>query len=299
MRRLPLAVILLMMLVTPLRAEQGSGAVFQGVQGQALFIPLADASEPARLAMAGRFRSSLFCTGSGCYALIAVGMDSKPRRYSDRITFCEPDGSLAAVDIDFDVAPGKFQQESFSLPEAFLTFSEPVLKRVRQEQTLLRNALNQRGQRLILGEPFMTPVRGSVTAPFGGRRVVNGKPPRRHYGVDLRCASGDPVRASQDGTVMLTGNYYLNGRVVIINHGDALSSSYNHLSAVRVATGQSVRRGDVIGLCGATGRVNGPHLHFGISIGATPVNPLAFIATTVAPPSLPEEAEEPAALPSR
>ena len=71
-----------------------------------------------------------------------------------------------------------------------------------------------------------------------------------------------------------------------------MNRSCNHLSAVRVATGQTVRRGDVIGLCGATGRVNGPHLHFGISIGATPVNPLAFMAATAKLPAFTEEGGE-------
>lgn len=116
MRRLSVAIMLVMMLVAPLRAGQGSGAVFQGIQGQALFIPLGNAAEPERLGMAGRFRSSLFCTDAGCYALIAVGLDSKPGRYSGRLIFSEPDGSLAAVAINFDVAPGRFQQENFTLP---------------------------------------------------------------------------------------------------------------------------------------------------------------------------------------
>jgi murein DD-endopeptidase MepM/ murein hydrolase activator NlpD len=289
----------LVVLAAPLRAEDDPVAQFQAVQGQALFIPLADAVEPARLRMNGPFRGSLLCTDAACYALVAVTMDAKPGRYTDRLSYGEPGGSSAEVDITFDVATGRFQDEAFSLPEAFLTFSKPVLKRVRHEQSLMRSALKRRGQGQVLGEPFLMPVKGVVKAPFGVRRSVNGRPPTRHYGVDLRCVSGDPVRATQNGTVTLTGDYYLNGRVVVVNHGDALSSSYNHLSAIRVTTGQLVRRGDVIGLCGATGRATGPHLHFGISVDTTPVNPLAFIATTVDPPSLAGDADEPATLSRR
>jgi len=289
---------LLALLAAPLQAEN-SAPLYRAVQGQALFIPLADAVDAERVSMAGRFRSSLFCRDDACYALVAVAMDAKPGRYTDRITLAETDGLSSAFDITFDVIAGTFPLESFTLPESFLTFSPSVLKRVRNEQSRMRYALSQRGKPLMLAEPFLAPVKGVVKAPFGVRRSINAKPPTRHYGVDLRCASGDQVRATQDGTVTLTGDYYLNGRVVVINHGDALSSSYNHLSALRVTTGQPVRRGDVIGLCGATGRATGPHLHFGISIGPTPVNPLAFIATTAAPPSLPEESEEPESLPSR
>ncbi|HEY4743344.1 MAG TPA: M23 family metallopeptidase [Desulfuromonadaceae bacterium] len=288
---LPAVIAFLALLTLPLRAGGDPGVPYRAVQGQALFIPLAGAAGAQGVNMTGPFRTSLLCSDAACYALVAVPMDAKPGRYADRLTYGDAGGSTGVVDIQFNVTSGTFPLERFSLPEAFLTFTKPVLKRVRQEQALLRSALNRRGEPVPLTEPFLLPVKGVVKAPFGARRSINGKPPTRHYGVDLRCASGDPVRATQDGTVALTGDYYLNGRVVVINHGDLLSSSYNHLSAIRVTTGQPVRRGDVIGLCGATGRATGPHLHFGISIGQTPVNPLAFIAATAAPPALPAAEE--------
>jgi len=291
--RLPTVIAFLALLAAPLRAGGDPGVPYRAIQGQALFIPLAGAAGAQGVSMAGPFRASLLCSDAACYAPGRRAHGRKAGGYADRLTYGYAGGSTGAVDIRFNVTTGTFPLERFSLPEAFLTFTKPVLKRVRHEQSLLRSALSRRGEPLLLAEPFLLPVKGVVKAPFGARRSINGKPPTRHYGVDLRCATGEPVRATQDGTVVLTGDYYLNGRVVVINHGDLLFSSYNHLSAIRVTTGRPVRRGDVIGLCGATGRVTGPHLHFGISIGQTPVNPLAFVAATAAPPALSEEAEEP------
>lgn len=120
--------------------------------------------------------------------------------------------------------------------------------------------------------PLERPVPGGVTSPFGGRRVFNGKPRAPHKGTDMRSPEGAKVIAVADGTVVLAEPQYFGGNTVYIDHGQGVISTYAHLSAFDVKTGQSVRRGQVIGRSGSTGRVTGPHLHLGFLVQGVAVD---------------------------
>jgi murein DD-endopeptidase MepM/ murein hydrolase activator NlpD len=132
-------------------------------------------------------------------------------------------------------------------------------------------------------EPFIHPRPGRVTSPFGGGRQFNGKLIARHTGTDFSGQIGDSVGAANRGVVALVADLFLGGTVVVINHGAGLTSAYFHLSAVNVTVGDTVQRGQRIGSVGATGRVTGPHLHWGVRYGATPVNPLDALTLPVPP----------------
>lgn len=111
------------------------------------------------------------------------------------------------------------------------------------------------------------------SARFGDRRVINGEPRNPHTGADYAVAVGTPVMAVADGVVALTGNFFFSGNSVFIDHGDGLISMSFHLSEIDVASGETVHRGQVIGLSGATGRVTGPHLHFGVRWHGARIDP--------------------------
>ena len=125
--------------------------------------------------------------------------------------------------------------------------------------------------------PFAVPRGSVITSRFGSGRVFNGKVSSRHLGVDFRGANGDPVRAANRGVVALIDTTYLGGRVVYVDHGEGLVTAYMHLSKPLVAVGDTVQRGQRIGLVGATGRVTGPHLHWNARYGAITVNPLGLL----------------------
>ncbi|HUQ18575.1 MAG TPA: M23 family metallopeptidase [Gemmatimonadaceae bacterium] len=125
---------------------------------------------------------------------------------------------------------------------------------------------------------FIRPRSSAITARFGSGRMFNGTLAARHLGVDLRGSAGAPVVAANRGVVALVDRFFLAGNVVYIDHGNGIVTGYFHLSQTLVTEGDTVARGQKIGLVGATGRVTGPHLHWSARYGALTVNPLDLVA---------------------
>lgn len=125
---------------------------------------------------------------------------------------------------------------------------------------------------------FLKPRTSVITSEFGSGRVFNGQLTTRHLGVDFRGAVGEPIRAANRGVVALVDNFFLAGNVVYVDHGGGVVTAYFHMSKPLVATGDTVKRGQVIGLVGQTGRVTGPHLHWAARYGELTVNPLDLIS---------------------
>lgn len=127
-------------------------------------------------------------------------------------------------------------------------------------------------------QSFLRPRKSAITSQFGSGRLFNGTLTTRHLGVDFRGAPGEQVRATNRGVVALVDRFVLAGNVVYIDHGGGVVTSYFHLSKTLVAPGDTVKRGQVIGLVGNTGRVTGPHLHWAARYGANTVNPLDLLS---------------------
>ena len=116
-----------------------------------------------------------------------------------------------------------------------------------------------------------------MTSEFGTGRMFTGEVTSRHLGVDFRGATGAPIRAANRGVVVLVDTFFLAGRCVYIDHGGGVTTGYFHMSKQLVAVGDTVARGQTIGLVGSTGRVTGPHLHWAARYGALTVNPLGLL----------------------
>lgn len=132
-------------------------------------------------------------------------------------------------------------------------------------------------------EPFLRPRRARVTSSFASGRVFNGRVTSSHGGVDFAGHVGEPVRAANRGVVALVDTFFLAGRVIYIDHGGGIVTGYFHLSRAEVAAGDTVERGQEIGLVGATGRVTGPHLHWSARYGTLTVDPLDLITVSTDP----------------
>lgn len=166
-------------------------------------------------------------------------------------------------------------RERLRTPARFTPPPDSALQvRIDRERALARDAA-RRAHRVprFWNAPFVRPRDSRVTSPFGAGRQVNGVWRSRHYGLDLDGRKGEPVRAANRGVVALVGDFFYGGISVYLHHGDGIITVYHHLSRALVAVGDTVDRGQVIGRVGATGRVTGPHLHWGAQYGAVSFDP--------------------------
>ena len=151
------------------------------------------------------------------------------------------------------------------------------LARIERETPRIRKALDQFSDEAAVATEFQLPVQAPASSPFGLRRWFNGEERRPHAGLDLAAAAGTPILAPAPGAVIDVGEFYFNGNTVFIDHGQGLVTMYNHLSRIDAMPGQQVAAGDMIGAVGATGRVTAAHLHFGVTLNGTSVDPKLFL----------------------
>ena len=183
------------------------------------------------------------------------------------------------------------------IPETpFSTSNSPVQSESAYQETLNRfNFLEQNASAVVLVSdgglkllpgmklanasfmPSLWPVMGRITSPFGERLDPFGGEGEFHTGLDIASHYGDDIRAAGDGVIAWTGRREGYGRVIIIDHGFGITTWYAHLSAYATQVGASVKRGDVIGYEGESGRATGPHLHFEVRIHNAPVNPWRYL----------------------
>jgi murein DD-endopeptidase MepM/ murein hydrolase activator NlpD len=154
------------------------------------------------------------------------------------------------------------------------------LPRIEREAKLLASVIAGLSPARLWSGPFRMPVSGGPTSAFGRVSIINGRRGSPHSGIDLKAAVGTPVRAPASGRVVLSASLYYAGDAVIIDHGLGAFSTLVHLSVRQVAEGDTVTVGDVVGLSGVTGRITGPHLHWGVRIAGALVDPLSLVAVT-------------------
>lgn len=172
---------------------------------------------------------------------------------------------------------GVFPSTTLSVDPRFTSPSPEERERIRLERALL-DELYARGAAAWLGDGnFVRPLAGSVSSPFGVRRIFNENVHSRHRGVDLRSPPGTPVLAANAGSVIFARSLFYAGNTVIIDHGMDLFTLYCHLSDITVSEGESVDKGTPVGTVGATGRATGPHLHWGARIAGINVDPLSLL----------------------
>lgn len=200
-----------------------------------------------------------------------IGRDAPP---AVTIGAIFPDGSrksyrMAVARRTYDI------QRIDGLPQRKVTPGESDLRWIRSDATRIRTVRKIDSPAPYFMSGFVLPVDGRVSGVFGSQRILNGEPRRPHRGVDIAAPEGTPVVACADGIVALTDpKMYFTGQTVMVDHGHGLTSVYAHLSAISVEEGDFVRKGEVIGRVGMSGRATGPHLHWGVTVFGTHVDPL-------------------------
>ena len=178
--------------------------------------------------------------------------------------------------IEFEVVEYKYEEQHITLKGKKKKYVNPNLKhmdRIKSERPILSNARKTYTEDALAKGKFIRPVDGITTSEFGLKRFYNGQPRRAHTGLDFAGSIGTEIKAPAQGRVILTGNYFFNGNAVFIDHGKGLISVYIHMNKINVSNNQLVNKGDIIGTIGKTGRSTGPHLHWGVYLNQTAVNP--------------------------
>jgi len=176
-----------------------------------------------------------------------------------------------------EVGPYDYPTQRLTLPTEKVDLSPEDLARVQEENAAIGRLWSRRGPArfsLPLHPPLDPLPEGGR---FGSRRIINGQPKSPHSGADYSAPQGEPVLAAADGVAALVGEHFFSGNSVFLDHGDGLITMYFHLSRILVTEGQPVTRGQPVGAVGATGRVTGPHLHFGMRWHAAKVDPAGLL----------------------
>ncbi|MDF2722719.1 MAG: hypothetical protein K0Q59_2394 [Paenibacillus sp.] len=200
--------------------------------------------------------------GSGYYTYLPVPLSTKTGVY--------PIG-----DQQLTVKAKRFETQYLQVSEQLESMRQDT-NRIIADQKKIDLARSKSAPEFLFDSPFVQPVQGILTTPYGYTRYVNGKYDSSHLALDLAAKEGTPIKATNDGIVVLSEMLYLTGNSIYIDHGMGLFSQYAHMSELRVKTGDRVKKGDIIGLVGTTGFSTGPHLHFTFWAHNVQANPNLF-----------------------
>jgi Peptidase family M23 len=207
------------------------------------------------------------------HGLIGVDLEKPPGRYAWQVSWTGPEGHALACSVFVTVRAGKFPTEHLKVEKQFVEPNPEQLKRAEEDQKKMRAIYDTVTPERLWDGKFRLPLKDVTTGGnFGRRRILNGLARSPHTGVDFPAAAGTPVFASQSGKIVLAEELYFSGNTVVLDHGYGIYTLYAHLSEMAVHPGESIKAGEELGKVGATGRVTGPHLHWGLTVNHARVN---------------------------
>jgi len=210
------------------------------------------------------------------FGLIAIPLPSKPGPTHLTVEWTDSRGQHTQK-VSFDISAGNYRSDTLTVEPAKVNLKKSALERVKHEKKELKGIWQSASDYRLWDSAFQLPIESGITSSFGNQRMFNGQLKSFHRGTDFRAPVGKSIMAANTGTVKLAKELFYSGNIVIIDHGTGIFSLYAHLSRIDVVAGQYIEKGQQIGLSGATGRVNGPHLHWGIKVNGTYVDPLQFL----------------------
>lgn len=164
------------------------------------------------------------------------------------------------------VVDKNFPSERLHVDKKRVFLNKKDQARAVKEGKIRRKAYANSAERPLFFKPFNLPIESKVTSIYGSRRIFNKKKQTQHLGTDFRAKTGTPIKSANRGRVVLSRDFFYSGNTIIIDHGLGIFTMYGHLSKRMVQEGEIIPEGTVIGLAGATGRVTGPHLHWGVTV---------------------------------
>lgn len=221
---------------------------------------------------------AFFPTQAGVYfALLGVDLEQKPGPLEITVRVKSKEKEKWERSVPLRIKKKAFAREELAVPPSFDRIDEATRKRIEKERETLDRLWALATPRRLWEGSFLQPLSGGISSPFGLRRVINGYPRSPHGGVDLKASLGADVRAANHGRVVLREEFFFSGKSIVLDHGGGLFTMYFHLSDFAVEQEGLVRQGDVIGWAGMSGRVTGPHLHWGARLNGARVDPFELL----------------------
>jgi len=220
----------------------------------------------------------------GWIAVLGLGLSTEPGDY--HVDVQQPGSEPRQI--EFKVVDKKYSVQQLKVAPNQVNLSPEDEARVTHEREKVRVALQGFTPDAPATLRLAQPVPGRRSSSFGLRRVFNGESRAPHSGMDIAAPTGTPIKVPLPGRVVDVGTYFFNGNNVVVDHGQGLMTMYCHLSKIRVEMGQELKAGEVLGDVGATGRVTGPHLHWGVILNGASVDPALFL-----PPPVPKTTTPP------
>ena len=226
-----------------------------------------------------RFEGSEFPVIQGAdkskkYSLVVVEFNSKPRETKIVVDYAEGvDKPVKHAELPLIVEDGGYPHETLKVQAEKANPPKAQVKRIMEEQREVGALYKKERKELLWAGRFSPPLDSVITSPFGNKRVFNGTMKSFHQGMDFRAKPGTPIHAPEGGVVVLAKDLFFTGWTVILDHGYGMFTIYCHMTELKTKVGDAVKKGDVLGLSGATGRVSGPHLHWGAVVNRQKINP--------------------------
>ncbi len=240
--------------------------------GDALLVTVRGASAPPAGTLGDR-PLAFYPIPGGFRALVALSVDATPGTLPVAVEVAGGGAAAERLQAAVEVVEPGFRSKELGVAKRFIEPPPAARRRMKTDQAAFQRAFAREFSPPLFSGNFAPPRDAEVTGRFGDKRTFNGVKKSQHYGDDLHGALGDPVAAANDGTVVLARDCYASGRSVVVWHGARTFTVYFHLSKVSVRPGQAVKRGQLLGLVGQSGRVTGPHLHWGVKIADLYVDP--------------------------
>jgi hypothetical protein len=259
------------------RHRPGADGQFSGKQGQVLWVEVPVTNPEAKVSGIFVKRKIPFFqnTDTSFAGIVGIDMEDPPGLQELSVNVLTQKGT-DHLSYSILITKEQYAVQHLTLPKDKVDLDPKTLKRVQQEKKELAEAFHHIGAHPLWDGPFLEPLNGKVTGVFGSRRVINGQPRGPHSGEDIAAPKGTPVQAINKGTVVKTVNHFFSGKGVVLDHGVGLFSMYFHLSEIAVKSGQTIQKGEALGKVGASGRATGPHLHWGIHLNGSRINPYAL-----------------------
>ena len=245
----------------------------EAVPGGVAEIPVAAAGAPRPEVRFGGRPVLLQQRKTGWYALVGLPLDTPVGEQKLDIGLNDSSRPLP-----FQVAAKDYPVQKLKIANQKMVTPDPEqLARINAERDRQISIRSQFREVPVPRTDLALPADGRLSSRFGLRRVFNGEPRAPHTGLDVAVPTGTPIRAPADGVVTLVDDFYFNGKTVFVDHGQGFVSMVCHLDKASVEAGQTVRRGEVIGQSGSSGRATGPHLHWSVYLNGAAVDPALFI----------------------